>query len=189
MSTLFAEAAASFEDLTLENRDDELTWQEPGAWPNTFRKARFLSAIDHIQLDRFRRLVMQVMDEEFHGVDAIIGPALAGPMLVITNFTGHPSLILRTGFRQSETRSPLSLAKGRIEQGSPTAGPSHTIPHGLCLYGRLFDEGIDLRDRARAWRAPSASPAGVRRSREIRAAGNGWPAVCSAYGHVTRNAF
>src|SRR5204862_3314195 len=78
MSTLFAEAAASFEDLTLENRDDELTWQEPGAWPNTFRKARFLSAIDHIQLDRLRRLLMQVIDETFRGVDAIIGPALAG---------------------------------------------------------------------------------------------------------------
>jgi Asp-tRNA(Asn)/Glu-tRNA(Gln) amidotransferase A subunit family amidase len=141
MSTLFAEAAASFEDLTLENRDDELTWQDPGAWPNTFRKARFLSAIDHIQLDRLRRLVMQVMDEKFRAVDAIIGPALAGPMLVITNFTGHPSLIMRTGFRQSETRSALSLARGKIEQGSPTAGPAHTIPHGLCLYGRLFDEG------------------------------------------------
>jgi Asp-tRNA(Asn)/Glu-tRNA(Gln) amidotransferase A subunit family amidase len=141
MSTLFAEAAASFEALTLDNRDDELTWQAPGAWPNTFRKARFLSAIDHIQLDRLRRLVMQVMDEKFRGVDGIIGPALAGPMLVITNFTGHPSLILRTGFRQSETRSPLSLAKGRIEQGSPTAGPAFTVPHGLCLYGRLFEEG------------------------------------------------
>ena len=106
-----------------------------------FRKARFLSAIDHIQLDRLRRLVMQVMDEAFRGVDAIIGPALAGPMLVITNFTGHPCLIMRSGFRQSETRSALSLAKGRIEQGSPTAGPTHTVPHGLCLYGRLFDEG------------------------------------------------
>jgi len=141
MNTLFAEAAASFEDLTLDDRDDELTWQEPGAWPNTFRKARFLSAIDHIQLDRLRRLVMQVMHEKFDRVDAIIGPALAGPMLVITNFTGHPSLILRTGFRQSETRSALSLAKGRIEQGSPTTGPTYTIPHGLCLYGKLFDEG------------------------------------------------
>lgn len=141
MNTLFAEAAASFEDLTLDSRDDELTWQEPGAWPNTFRKARFLSAIDHIQLDRLRRRVMQVMDEKFREIDAIIGPALAGPMLVITNFTGHPSLILRTGFRQSETRSALCLAKGRIEQGSPTTGPAHTVPHGLCLYGKLFDEG------------------------------------------------
>jgi Asp-tRNA(Asn)/Glu-tRNA(Gln) amidotransferase A subunit family amidase len=144
MSVLFAEAAASFENLTLENRDDELTWQEAGAWPNTFRKARFLSAVDHIQLDRLRRLVMQVMDEAFQGVDAMIGPALVGPMLVITNFTGHPCLIMRSGFRQSETRGALSLAHGRIEQGSPTAGPTHTIPHGICLWGRLFDEGTVL---------------------------------------------
>ena len=141
MNTLFAEAAASFEEMTLDNRDDELTWQEPGAWPNTFRKARFLSAIDHIQLDRLRRLVMQVIDEKLRGLDAVIGPALAGPMLVITNFTGHPSLILRTGFRQSETRGALSLARARIEQGSPTAGPAHTVPHGLCLWSKLFDEG------------------------------------------------
>jgi Asp-tRNA(Asn)/Glu-tRNA(Gln) amidotransferase A subunit family amidase len=144
MSVLFAEAAASFEDLTLSGRDDELTWQEPGAWPNTFRKARFLSAIDHIQLDRFRRLVMQTMDETFRGVEAIIGPPLVGPMLVITNFTGHPCLILRSGFRQSETRGALSLARGRIDQGSPTKGPVHTIPHGICLWGRLFGEGAVL---------------------------------------------
>jgi Asp-tRNA(Asn)/Glu-tRNA(Gln) amidotransferase A subunit family amidase len=144
MSVLFAEAAASFEDLTLSGRDDELTWQEPGAWPNTFRKARFLSAIDHIQLDRFRRLVMQTMDDIFRSVDAIIGPPLAGPMLVITNFTGHPCLIMRSGFRQSETRGALSLARGRIDQGSPTKGPTHAIPHGICLWGRLFDEGAVL---------------------------------------------
>ena len=154
MSTLFAEAAASFEDLTLENRDDELTWQAPGAWPNTFRKARFLSAIDHIQLDRLRRLVMQVMDEKFLGLDAIIGPALAGPMLVITNFTGHPSLILRTGFRQSETRSPLSLAKGRIEQGSPTAGPSPYRSAWSLPVRQAFRRRLDLRDRARAGGRP-----------------------------------
>ena len=61
MNVLFAEAAASFEHLTLEGADDSLTWQEPGSWPNTFRKARFLSAVDHIQLDRLRRHIMQDM--------------------------------------------------------------------------------------------------------------------------------
>ena len=113
MNILFAEAAASFERLTLDDLDDQLTWQEAGAWPNTFRKARFLSAIDHIQVDRLRRLVMQGMDEAFRGVDAMIGPPLAGPMLVITNYTGHPCLIMRSGFRQSETRGALSLARGK----------------------------------------------------------------------------
>ena len=145
MNILFAEAAAAFEELTLDNRDDELSWQEPAAWPNTFRKARFLSAVDHVQLDRLRRRVMQDMDAAFDGVDAMIGPCLIGPMLTITNFTGHPSLVMRSGFRRSETRGPLSLARARIEQGSSTKGPSFTVPHAISLYGRLFDEGTILR--------------------------------------------
>jgi Asp-tRNA(Asn)/Glu-tRNA(Gln) amidotransferase A subunit family amidase len=145
MSTLMAEAAASFEDLTLSDRDDDLTWQEPGAWPNTFRKARFLSAVDHIQLDRLRRRVMQDMDAAFQGVDAMIGPALVGPMLIITNYTGHPCLVMPCGFRRSETRAPLSLARARLDQGETVRGPTHTVPHAICLWGRLFDEGAILR--------------------------------------------
>jgi hypothetical protein len=89
---------------------------------------------------------MHDMDAAFQGVDAMIGPCLVGPMLIITNFTGHPSLVMRSGFRQSETRGPLSLARARIEQGTPTKeGPSFTVPHALCLFGRLFDEGTILR--------------------------------------------
>ena len=144
MSLLFAEAAASFEDLTLSDRDDELTWQEASAWPNAFRKARFLSAVDHVQLDRLRRRVMQVMDEAFRGVDAILGPSLAGPMLVITNFTGHPCLCLRSGFHESPTRTRLSLAKARLDLGEQGEGPRFTVPHSVCLWGRLFEEGTIL---------------------------------------------
>jgi Asp-tRNA(Asn)/Glu-tRNA(Gln) amidotransferase A subunit family amidase len=143
MSILFAEAAAAFEELTLDNRDDELSWQEPAAWPNSFRKARFLSAVDHVQLDRLRRRVMQDMDAAFGKVDAMIGPCLVGPMLTITNFTGHPSLVIRSGFRQSETRGPAGFA--RTEQASGSKGPTFTVPHAISLYGRLFDEGVILR--------------------------------------------
>jgi Asp-tRNA(Asn)/Glu-tRNA(Gln) amidotransferase A subunit family amidase len=145
MSVLFAEAAASFEALTLEDRDDELTWQEPGAWPNTFRKARFLSAIDHIQLDRLRRQTMQVMNAAFDRVDAIVGPSLVGPMLVISNFTGHPCLVLPAAFRQSATREAASLARGRLDQGATKRGAKHLVPHGICIWGRLFDEGTVIR--------------------------------------------
>lgn len=145
MNVLFAEAAASFEHLTLEGTDDSLTWQEPGSWPNTFRKARFLSAVDHIQLDRLRRRIMQDMARAFDGVDAMIGPCLAGPMLIITNFTGHPSLALRCGFRQSPTRKPLSLAEAKLDQGQDGTGETFTVPHAICLYGRLFDEATILR--------------------------------------------
>lgn len=141
VSILMAEAAASFEPLTLSDRDDMLSWQDEEAWPNQFRAARFLSAVDHMQLDRFRRLVMQEMDRCFAGVDAILGPSMAGPMLVITNFTGHPCLCLPDGFIDSPTRGADTLAGTK-------PGPDdarHVVPRSIAIWGRLFDEVTPLR--------------------------------------------
>ncbi|HWY83234.1 MAG TPA: amidase [Roseiarcus sp.] len=104
MNVVYAEAAAAFEDLTLSDLDDTLKWQDDGAWPNTFRKARFLSAVDHVQLDRLRYQVMLALDELFGKVDAVIGPFMTGPMLIASNFTGHPCLHLRAGFLEVATR-------------------------------------------------------------------------------------
>ena len=142
MNILFAEAAASFEDLTLSNQDDTLTWQDAAAWPNAMRKARFLSAVDHVQLDRLRYLAMQALDEMFTQVDVLIGPFMTGPMLIASNFTGHPCLHLRAGFEDLGTRSPASLASGSLTTGeADTAGQVYTVPQGISLWGRLFDEG------------------------------------------------
>jgi Asp-tRNA(Asn)/Glu-tRNA(Gln) amidotransferase A subunit family amidase len=138
MAILFAEAAASFEELTLSGRDDELTWQEADAWPNAFRKARFLSAVDHVQAERLRTLVMREMDSVFRQVDLVIGPSLAGPMLTITNFSGHPSLCLPSGMFETASRNPVSL----VRNDAPPAPDARRarVPHSVCLYGRLFDE-------------------------------------------------
>jgi Asp-tRNA(Asn)/Glu-tRNA(Gln) amidotransferase A subunit family amidase len=141
MNMVFAEAAAVFEELTLSDRDDLLTWQTAAAWPNTFRKARFLSAVDHIQLDRLRRRVMLAMDEAMQAVDAIIGPSLTGPMTVITNFTGHPCLCLPSGFRLSPPRGASSFNHGRLENGTIQPMPDREVPHSFTVWGRLFDEG------------------------------------------------
>jgi Asp-tRNA(Asn)/Glu-tRNA(Gln) amidotransferase A subunit family amidase len=142
MAILYAEAAAAFEDLTLSDRDDELTWQSRAAWPNAFRKARFLSAVDHVQADRLRYRVMQALDGVFREVDVLIGPLTTGPMLVASNFTGHPCLHLRAGFLRVGTRSGPSLAEGKLDSGkAPAAGPLFEVPQGISLWGRLFDEG------------------------------------------------
>ena len=142
MNILFAEAAASFEDLTLSNLDDTLTWQDAAAWPNAMRKARFLSAVDHVQLDRLRYLVMQAVDGLFAQCDVLIGPFMTGPMLIASNFTGHPCLHLRAGFEDLGTRSPASLASGKLTTGdADTGGKTYTVPQGISLWGRLFDEG------------------------------------------------
>ena len=130
MSTLFAEAAASFERLTLDDQDDRLTWQEPGAWPNTFRKARFLSAVDHVQLDRLRRKVMQDMDAAFGEVDAIIGPCLAGPMLIITNF--HRPSVPRPALRVPDVGHPPAPVAGRGPARPGSRGPRRRGPGAPC---------------------------------------------------------
>jgi Asp-tRNA(Asn)/Glu-tRNA(Gln) amidotransferase A subunit family amidase len=100
MPILFAEAAASFEGLTLSGQDDMLKVQVPDAWPNLFRQARFLSAVDFVQADRLRRKFALAMARIFLQVDVLLVPSLRDEMLTISNFTGHPSLTMRAGFVQ-----------------------------------------------------------------------------------------
>jgi Asp-tRNA(Asn)/Glu-tRNA(Gln) amidotransferase A subunit family amidase len=137
---LMAESAAAFEELTLSHRDDELSMQVADAWPNTWRSARFISAVDLVQADRLRRRVMAEVAPLFAAVDALAGPALAGPMLLVTNYTGHPCLTLRTGFRT------LTEVRSDFAQAAPTRLPAPArVPHGISIWSRLYDEGTLLR--------------------------------------------
>ena len=136
---LFAEGAAAFEELTLSGGLAQLTSQEPDAWPNTFRQSRFLSAVDFVQTDRFRRKVALEMARVFGEVDLLLVPSLRDEMLVITNFTGQPSLTLRAGFVEvSEARSDWAPDP---KHPLPHFSPPRRVPHGVTLIGRLFDEG------------------------------------------------
>lgn len=131
---LFAEAAASFEELTFSNRDDEMVWQEARSWPNSIRQARFISAVDFIQAQRFRRQVMEMMNDKFQGLDAMLSVGLAGPMLVITNYTGTPSLTIRAGFMDVATRTLFD------EEPEHENAERFTVPHSATLWGRLYGE-------------------------------------------------
>jgi Asp-tRNA(Asn)/Glu-tRNA(Gln) amidotransferase A subunit family amidase len=136
---LFAEGAAAFEELTLAGGLKELKAQVPDAWPNLFRQARFLSAVDFVQADRFRRSVAQEMARIFSQVDLLLVPSLRDEILTITNFTGHPSLTLRAGFVEvSEARSDWAPDPAHP---LPKFSPPRRVPHGVTLIGRLFDEG------------------------------------------------
>ena len=137
---LDVESAAAFEDLTLSRRDDLLVRQDDFSLPNNWRTARFYSAVDFVQAQRLRRKVMEAMEGVFTGIDAMIGSSDKGSMLEITNFTGHPSLTLRAGFVERPGRGiepPIDDPELRPDRG----GPSRTVPHGVTLWGRLFDEG------------------------------------------------
>ena len=140
---LFAEAAASFEELTLSGQANTLKMQVPAAWPNLFREARFLSAVDLVQAERMRRRVALEMARIFSEVDLLLVPSLRDEMLTISNQTGHPSLTVRTGTVEvSEARNDWAPdAKNPMAKFSPP----RKVPHGVTLVGRLFDEGTIAR--------------------------------------------
>jgi Asp-tRNA(Asn)/Glu-tRNA(Gln) amidotransferase A subunit family amidase len=140
---LFAEAAASFEELTLSGQASQMKVQVPDAWPNLFRQSRFLSAVDFVQADRLRRKVATEMARVMSTVDVLLVPSLRDEMLVISNFTGHPSLTLRTGFvNVAEARSDWAPDP---KNPLPKFNPPRRVPHGVTFIGRLFDEGTVAR--------------------------------------------
>ena len=140
MPVLFAEGAAAFEELALNNQLGTLKAQVKDAWPNIFRSARFLSAVDFVQADRLRRKVALEMARIFREVDLLLVPSLRDEQLTITNFTGHPSLTLRAGFvNVSEARSDWAPDPAHP---LPKFSPARRVPHGITLVGRLFDDGL-----------------------------------------------
>jgi len=113
---LNAESAAAFDELTLSGRDDLLRRQIQNAWPNSFREARFIPAVEYLQANRLRTKLMQDMQKIFEQVDVYINPSWVGRSLNITNYTGHPCVVLPNGFRE----------------GKPTS---------ISFTGKLFEEG------------------------------------------------
>jgi Asp-tRNA(Asn)/Glu-tRNA(Gln) amidotransferase A subunit family amidase len=113
---LSTEGAAGFDDLTRSNRDDWLRQQGAGAWPNTFRKRRFVPAVEYLQAQRIRWLLIQDMARVFDKVDVIVAPSEAGRSVLISNLTGHPSVVVPNGF---------------FKAGTPTS---------ICFIGKLFGE-------------------------------------------------
>lgn len=118
---LNAEAAAAFDELTRTNRDDLLARQGKNAWPNVFRQARFIPAVEYIQANRVRTLLMQEMAERMKEIDVYVAPSFGDNNLLLTNLTGHPAVVVPNGFD---------------EKGSPTS---------ISFIGNLFEEAKTLR--------------------------------------------
>ena len=100
---LRAEAAAAFDELTLSGRDDLLVRQTAGAWPNSFRVARMIPAVEYIQANRIRTMLMGALEAALEGIDVFITPTRAPDQLLMTNLTGHPAVVLPSGFNDDGT--------------------------------------------------------------------------------------
>lgn len=112
VNLLTAEAAAAFDSLTHSGRDKLLKREGENDWPNLFRVAQLMPAVDYINANRARSLAMEGMAKTFSDVDVIVAPT-GDPQVVLTNLTGHPAIIVPNGFRENGT--PVSLTfLGRI---------------------------------------------------------------------------
>ncbi len=117
---LNAEAAAAFDELTRSGRDDLLVRQIKNAWPNVFRTSRFIPAVEYIQANRVRYLLIQEMAKMMSKVDVYVAPSFGGNNLLLTNLTGHPAVVVPNGFN---------------DKGSPTS---------ITFIGKLYDEATVL---------------------------------------------
>jgi Asp-tRNA(Asn)/Glu-tRNA(Gln) amidotransferase A subunit family amidase len=132
---LDVESAAVFEELTLSGDDAKLIVQSQA---RSWRQARFLSAIDYLQKERFRRQVMQHMQEIYTEVDVVFGPTYGSyNLFMVNNFTGHPGLTLRAGFVETPSRSSDASFLGPADPN----GALHTVTRNVTFHGRLFQEG------------------------------------------------
>jgi len=113
---LSTEGAEAFDELTLSNQDDLLKQQSAGSWPNTFRKRRFVPAVEYLRAQRIRWLLIQDTAKVFQKVDLFVAPSQSGRSLLLSNLTGHPSVVVPNGFSKA---------------GTPTS---------ICFIGKLFGE-------------------------------------------------
>ncbi len=105
---LSVEAAAAFDELTRTNADSLLVRQVRFAWPNVFRQARFVPAVEYVQANRFRAQMAQEVEELLSKFDAVITPSYGGDQLTVTNLTGHPCVVVPNGFTEEGT--PVSIS-------------------------------------------------------------------------------
>ncbi len=106
---LSAESAAAFDELTRSGRVDLLVRQEENAWPNVFRQGRMIPAVEYIQANRVRTLVVRDMARRMEGFDAYVAPSFAGNNLLLGNLTGYPAVVLPNGFRKDGTPGSITF--------------------------------------------------------------------------------
>lgn len=129
--SLYVEGAAAFDEMTLSNQDDLLVNQRRNAWPNLFRSSRFIPAVEYIQANRFRSILIEEVHEIFKEFDVIVTPSFGGNQLQVTNLTGHPALCLPNGFDENGSPTSITFLANLFDEEK------------LIMIGRAYQEATD----------------------------------------------
>jgi Asp-tRNA(Asn)/Glu-tRNA(Gln) amidotransferase A subunit family amidase len=114
---LRAEAGAFFDELVREHKDRMLSEQTKDSRANSLRQARFISAVEYLQANRHRKVLIEKLNAMIKEYDFIVSPTEGKNVSLATNLTGHPATCVPNGFD----------SKGR--------------PTSIMFIGNLYDEG------------------------------------------------
>lgn len=131
-----SEGGAAFDEMTRSNRDSLLTDQSKGAWPNVFRSARFIPAIEYINAQRIRKVLIEEYHQKTKDFDVIIAPSFEGDQLLMTNLTGHPCLVVPNGFNKKGSPTSISFLGKLYGEAA------------LISIGRVIQEATEWEDMA-----------------------------------------
>jgi len=126
-----SEAAAAFDEFTRTNLDDQMTKQERYDWPNYFRTARTIPAVEYINTNRHRALLMKKINDAMNKFDIIITPTFEGKQLSITNLTGHPALCMPIGLDKQQLPNSITFLANLYQEAD------------LLLFGKFFQDHTD----------------------------------------------
>jgi Asp-tRNA(Asn)/Glu-tRNA(Gln) amidotransferase A subunit family amidase len=129
-----AESAAAFDEFTRTNLDDQMTRQTKYDWPNYFRVARTIPAVEYINTNRHRTMLMQKVNQVMGDFDVIITPSFAGKQLSITNLTGHPALCMPIGFTKQGTPNSITFLSNLFKE------------EDLLAFGKFFQDNTNYED-------------------------------------------
>lgn len=115
--TLSAEAAAAFDGLTTSDQDDQMVRQTADAWPNVFRAARLIPAVEYLTAQRLRGGLIHELEATMASVDLVIHPPFSGGLLSMTNLTGHPTLTAPVFLEGDEKPSAISFTGRLYDEG------------------------------------------------------------------------
>jgi hypothetical protein len=133
LNTLDVEAASAFDELTRSDGIDEMVRQGEDTWPNVFRTARFVPAVEHVQMSRLRVDLMEQAHATMQDLDALVSPSFGGNTLGITNLTGHPCVCLPNALRPVEDGPDARRQPGSISFIAPLYQDQHalTLAHAV----------------------------------------------------------
>lgn len=133
--SLYVEGAAAFDEITRLDLDDLLVAQHRNAWPNLFRSSRFIPAVEYIQANRFRNILIEEIHTLFSEYDVIVTPSYGGNQLQVTNLTGHPALCMPSGFTENGSPVSITFLANLFEEEK------------LILLGRAYQDHTDWQEK------------------------------------------